>query len=403
MSTSPNIENTHPSTVINPSQSPRVRRWPWIILGIVMVLLIAFVSGLNGYREGIDQRLSLQKNQITEKAAEQFNLGLADLEARRYEFARQRFEYVIQIDPSFPGVAEKLAETIVGMSILATPTLEPSATEIIPTQPILTPTPDTRNEEQLFAQIKQFLTDKQWTKAIDTIEALRKVNIKYHSVEVDGFYYGALRNRGVQRILVLGSLEPGMYDLALAERFGPLDADADSYRIWARLYVTGASFWKIDWEQVVNYFSEIYLSLPNLRDGSGKTAVDRFREASIELANKLISKGEYCKAQDHYAAVIKIGRDNALIPTATAVADGCVRSKLPPTDVPAAATPTPTETATGTLVTPIGATETPTHTQPAPVATPTPTHTQPPPPATPTHTNTPVSVTAPSQTPSPIP
>ena len=192
-----------------------------------------------------------------------------------------------------------------------------------------------------------------------------------------------------------------MYDLALAERFGPLDADADSYRTWARLYVTGASFWKIDWEQVVNYFSEIYLSLPNLRDGSGMTAVDRFRTASIELTNKLIASGDYCKAQDYYAAVIKIGKDNNLIPTATAVADNCVRSKQPPTSVPGTPTLTPTVTPTGPLVTPTGPTETPTLTQPAPVITPTPTLTLPPA-ATPTHTVTPGVPTS-THTPTPIP
>jgi tetratricopeptide (TPR) repeat protein len=392
MSTPTNIEKTRPS-IVTPAPSSRPRRWPWILLGIVMVLLIGACGGYYGYQDAINQRVALQENQVFVKAAEQFNLGLADLEAKRYEFARQRFEYVIRIDPTFPGAADKLAETIVAMSMIATPTIAPSATEVVPTVPTLTSTPDTRNEEQLFAQIPQLLTAKQWTKAIDTIETLRKLNIKFHSVEVDDFYYAALRNRGVQRILVEGSLEPGMYDLALAERFGPLDADADSYRTWARLYVTGASFWKIDWEQVVNYFSEIYLSLPNLRDGSGMTAIDRFRTASIELAKKLISQDEYCKAQDHYNAVIKIGKDNNLIPTATAVADGCARSKLPPTAVPGSATVTPTETPTE-LLTPGGPTQTPTPTQPAPVITPTPTNTQPAPAATPTHTHTPEPPTA---------
>jgi hypothetical protein len=63
-----------------------------------------------------------------------------------------------------------------------------------------------------------------------------------------------------------------MYDMSLAEQFGPLDKEADTYRTWARLYITGASFWEIDWEQVINYFSQVYAAVPMLRDGSGVTA-----------------------------------------------------------------------------------------------------------------------------------
>jgi tetratricopeptide (TPR) repeat protein len=39
----------------------------------------------------------------------QFELGVADMDAGRYEMARKRFEYVIEINPNFPGIEEKLA------------------------------------------------------------------------------------------------------------------------------------------------------------------------------------------------------------------------------------------------------------------------------------------------------
>lgn len=363
-----------------------------ILVGIIIILLLGAAGGWSGYQEGIRTRLARQSDQITTRAATQYNLGLADLQAKRYDFARQRFEYVIQLDPTFPGAAEKLAESIVAMSRVNTPTPVPTLTA---TQP--TPTPDTRNEEQLFAQIGQYLADKQWDKTITTIETLRKLDLKYRAVEVDGMYYSALRNRGVQKILLEGALEQGMYDLALAERFGPLDADADSYRTWARYYVTGASFWKIDWQQVVNYFSEIYPNLPNLRDGSGMTAVERFRQASIALAKQLSDNKDYCKAEDVYKEGLKAGKNDAMVATATTIADQCTQSKIPPTAVPAAETMTPT----ATLTLPVGAeTSTPTPTSPAPpVETPTPTHTQPPA-STPTHTPLPPTAT-PTETPKP--
>jgi TPR repeat protein len=51
-----------------------------------------------------------------------------------------------------------------------------------------------------------------------------------------------------------GNLEGGAYDLALAERFAPLDVQANSWRELARLYLFGSSFWEVMPEQAVYYF-----------------------------------------------------------------------------------------------------------------------------------------------------
>ena len=189
-------------------------------------------------------------------AATQFQLGLDDMTNGRYEMARGRFEYVIGLDPTFPGVKEKLTEVMIALL----PTTIPTAT-LTPT-PAYTPTPDTRGEQEMFKQIQKNLADKKWDEAIVTIESLRTKNLSYETVAVDGLYYIALRNRGVDKILSLGDLEGGMYDLALAARFGPLDRDAESYQVWARYYVTGASFWEVDWEKATYYLAWWLLTCP---------------------------------------------------------------------------------------------------------------------------------------------
>jgi cell division septation protein DedD len=160
-------------------------------------------------------------------------------------------------------------------------------------------------------------------------------------VEADGLYYIALRNRGVDRIVLQGSLEPGMYDLSLSENFGPMDREAEGYRTWARLYITGASFWEIDWSRVVEIFSQIYPSLPNLRDGSGWTAVERFRLASIGYGDQLMAKNEYCKGRDQYVNALSISEDPKLAPTAAAAQLLC--SPPTPTSKPATKTPKATQ------------------------------------------------------------
>ena len=59
-------------------------------------------------------------------------------------------------------------------------------------------------------------------------------------------------------------LEGGIYDLAIAAKFGPLDTEANSAREWARLYIVGLSFWEVHPEQAVFYFGQVASSAPYL-------------------------------------------------------------------------------------------------------------------------------------------
>ena len=46
------------------------------------------------------------------------------------------------------------------------------------------------------------------------------------------FYIALPKTVDLIKILVEGSLEPGIYDLTLAEQFAPLDASAEGIRSW---------------------------------------------------------------------------------------------------------------------------------------------------------------------------
>jgi hypothetical protein len=252
----------------------------------------------------------------------------------------------------------------------------------------MTPTPDTRGEDEIFNQVKQNIANKQWADAINNLEALRKLNLSYQAVEADDMYYIALRNLGVQQIIVDGQLEQGLYNLALAERFGPLDSDAVSFQTWARLYLDGASFWKVDWGTVVSYFSQIYLALPALRDSTGMTASERFRIAAQAYGDQLFQAKEYCKAQAQYQAAQDLSQDPNFAATVSSAKEACGQSSQTPVPQPTATsgttgTTTPTETATATI-------------EPVQSAT-----TQPP--APPTQTSTPVPQNTPTHTPTPSP
>jgi outer membrane protein assembly factor BamD (BamD/ComL family) len=157
------------------------RRLRWLLLLVPAVLVI---GGGAGYYSGINQQRLAQQQAISQKAQEQFQLGIGDLEAHRYEMARQRFEYVINLDPSYPQAAEKLAEALLGSTTpLSTPT--PSAS----------PTPNLAPVQDLLSEAQDQLNQDNWQDAISTLLALRAKDATFHSVEVDGMMYAALQRR----------------------------------------------------------------------------------------------------------------------------------------------------------------------------------------------------------------
>jgi tetratricopeptide (TPR) repeat protein len=237
------------------------------------------------------------------------------MEQGMYARARQRFEYVIQLDPNYPGVTEKLAEVLLELNTTATPTLLPSAT--------LTPTPDTRDSQQRFDQAQQGLAANDWTATIDSLLALRKLDPSFRAVEIDGMLFLALRNRGRDKILKESDLEGGIYDLTLASQFGPLDSEAQGLLSWSSLYITGASFWGIDWDQAVSYFSQVAPNLPNLMDGSKMTATERLRQALFEQGNVLAGRGQYCAAVRAYQQSYEISPDPKVQQAGELAAKGC--------------------------------------------------------------------------------
>ncbi len=360
----PNIEETI-STPAAPMKKIRPRRWLWILGGIVILLFLTAGGSYLGYQEAIRQRLAKQSASVAMDATEQFQLGVGDLAAKNYSQARDRFEYVIRLDPSFPGAQEKLAQALFQLSITATPTLAPT--------PTLTPTPDLRGVDQLFSEAKQDLANKDWDKTIQALDSLRKANLQYHAIEVDGMYYLALRNRGVDKILKMGQLQEGLYDLALAERFGPLDAEANGYRIAANFYLTGAAYWKVDWSKALDNFDQVNRSFPSLRDTSGMIASERYRLASVGMADQLMTQNKPCDAVKYYQTALDMSQDPTVQDKNKKAQDACSPPKptnAPTTEVIVQPTAGPTNPAPPEAPTAVPPTAAPT--QEPPAATPVP-------------------------------
>jgi tetratricopeptide (TPR) repeat protein len=294
----------------------------WAILSLTGLIAIAILSIFAGYRSAIEERTNHQATQVAGEALAQFALALQDLETNNYDLARQRLEYIIQLNPGYPGASDKLAEVLLQLRITATPTTAPT--------PSLTPTPDLRGRDELYNQAQLALLGGDWDNAIDTLLTLRKKFPDFLAIKVDGMLFVALRNRGVDKIARHADLEGGTYDLTLAERFGPLDGEAKNWRDWAELYIRGASFWDVDWNQAVFFFSQLALTAPNLVDGSGWTALERYYLALLGYGDWLVLRGEWCLAQEQFRIAQELKPDPQVEPTAAYVDEQCASGAPPP-------------------------------------------------------------------------
>lgn len=306
-----------------PEQAPKGKNTSWMLWGVLAIFVLGIfviVGGFLGYQQGIDERTSYESEQVSLAVSEQYNLGVEDLAAGRYEIARQRFDYVLQNNPNYPGVMDQMAEVLLILNATATPTPIPATP--IPTMIVPTPTPDLRGDEELFVHAQNFIADKQWTDAIETLETLRKKNPGYKAIDIDGLFFVAFRNRGAQNIGT-GNLESGIYDLTLAEQFGVLDTEANGYRTWARYYITGASFWGIDWAQAIYYFSQVAPQYPNMQDGTGWTASQRYIEALAGYGQWFETQGKYCDAEAQYNAAWEASGDQTYRDARENASDKC--------------------------------------------------------------------------------
>ena len=280
---SENLGSTEPNIAIR--KPWRGRAFLFNALGLIIILVLAILAG---YASGISIRKSNQSSTISQQLGDQFKYALVDIEFQRYENAKQRLDFILAHNSSFPGAQEKLTEVMVLMN-QPTPTITPS----------LTPTPDFTGAEQAFAQAQAQIAAGDWPGALGTLDQIRKLDPTYKTGQVDGMYYFALRNYGYQLITQQGNLEGGIYHFTLAERFGTLDRDANGLREGARYYLIGASFWELDWQQALFYFDQVYRGWSGLWDGT-MTATERFHQASMRYADQLVEQEQYCDAITHY-------------------------------------------------------------------------------------------------------
>lgn len=375
----PQIPSPKKPTARKSKKDPKiiVRFVLWAIIFGGTVFLALAIGIFGGYQTGLKNQHATLTVSARGSLDEQFEMALQDIAENRFEAAYQRLEFIISQDPGYPSATDRMVEVMAVLYATATPTALP------PTQ-AATPTPDLRPVTEMFDAANALFKDQKWTEAIDTLTNLRKADPAYQTARVDGMMFISLRMRGFDKIWKSGDLEGGIYDLALASKFGPLDAQSLSARDLARLYLIGSSFWEVDPAQAIQYFSQVAAAAPGLIDASGWTASARYRAVLIQYADKLATTEDWCNAQKQYELALSLGSDA----TIQAAAQNAALKCSPPSATPSVTGEIPTATPTATTqpgvvptatssIAPTSTTGSPTNTSEPPTNTPVPTEAPP--------------------------
>jgi len=324
------VEDTAPAPALA-ARRP-ARRLPLIAVSALLLMLVVLAgAGYAGYQAGLSQRVVQEQATQVAELAHQYDLGLADLQAGRYEIAAVRFEYILQLDPHFRDANQKLVEARQALAATATPTPSPSST------PPPTAT-EIHQAADIFSEAQQQYAAQDWDAVISTLSHLHAVDPNYEAVKANGMLYVALRSRGIARILG-DEMETGMYDLDQAEAIGPLDGEALNYRAWARLYLAARSYWDLDWQESMQILQQLYVLAPYFRD----TSV-RLYQATVNYADQLLKAGDACGAVTHYAEAQALSPDPQVADKLAAATAACAQTPTPNASV----SPTPNLTATVT-------------------------------------------------------
>jgi len=331
-STQPNKPAEKP--VDKPATKPN-RGLRFLLNAFILIALLA-LGIFGGYQSAISIRKNAESSTLMEQLGEQFQYALVDMQFGRYENAKQRLEFIIEKQPNFPGVQEQLTEVLVQINLKANQVLSTATVEA----PSPTPTQDYSGAEEAFAHAQQLVTNQDWAGALGALDSLRQLDPDYNTSQVDGMYYFALRNNGYDLITRHGNLEGGIYYITLAERFGILDNNANGIREGARIYLIGASFWEVNWEQAVFYFTQAQ-TWGNLTDGTA-TATERYWYASMRYGDELFGLNKICGDND---ALAQYTHAQSIAPLDKLAQDNYNKAFLicfPPTATPDLSTATPT-------------------------------------------------------------
>ncbi|NDJ35021.1 MAG: hypothetical protein GYB64_10170 [Chloroflexi bacterium] len=312
-----------------------------IVVGTLLCVLITSlgISAGGGYIAGRRERSSYMTQTVSADLEAQYEAAQEDIANGQYSLAVQRIQFILQIDPDYPGAADRLAE-------IARLRNEANAP---PPPPTPIPPSTAEDVDELYAEAAALYETQEWAGAIDRLEELQALAPDYQADDIQERLYEARRLLGLQYVRS-DRLQEGVVLLQAADRIRPLDDQSAGELFLAELYLTGLSYWELGWNTVIRNLVIIYEIAPDYRD-----VEERLLTAYTSYGDQLVVSGSYCQAVEQYESALAIEEDDDLAGAAEDAADLCAN---PPT---AGASPSePGSTPVGTVTLTPGPTPPPT-------------------------------------------
>jgi tetratricopeptide (TPR) repeat protein len=301
------VDTTPPTPTVATKPVPRTSPARARGVSATTLLILAFAcgflglitaAGLGGVYAGLQDRKADEQTQ----ADKFYQEGLANRTAGKVQLAKADFEYVLKINPNYPGAREQLTQIVDLLTVKPTPT---SVIQVNVTQQVYQTGVDAYNQTN-------------WQKAIDILSQVRVLDPSYEKDRIAQMIYQAALTYGLG-LLKEDRLEEAIAYLDQAAYLKPLPADAEAEAQYARMYITARDYWNVNWEKAIESFGELYKIGPAYRD-----TFARYVEAYIQYGDERTRAGDPCAAQQHYEEALKLRPAADLQTKADAAKEACL-------------------------------------------------------------------------------
>jgi tetratricopeptide (TPR) repeat protein len=284
-----------PVTTAVPIPRPAQRARPARRISSTTLLIVLFSCGLltlivtsavGGVVVGLQDRETDRQAQ----ADRYYQEGLANFASGKLELAKADFEYVLRLDPAYPGAQDQIVQVTERL------TVKPTATSAALVSAI----------DQLYQAGETAYQARQWATAIDALAQVRSIDPTYQTEKVNQQLFDAAVTYGLE-LAKTDRLEEAIAYLDQAAYIRPLPAEAALQAQYAKLYLTARGYWNVNWDKAIEQFTELYNIAPNYKD-----TFTRLVESYIEYGNERVRAGDSCTAQKQYEQALRLRPDASL-------------------------------------------------------------------------------------------
>lgn len=302
-----------------------------ILIALAVLLAVYGTVAYVAWQQGQSERDENARRALQEEIVQQMDFTRQDISNGNFALAIRRLDWILERDPGNPNAAALRLQAEASLNARLTPTAMPTTTPA--RLPLAEEQGPTEAEmAQAFADLEQTVKESDWEMKIAAIVEFQAQFPAYRRRETDTLLYDAYVNRGIE-LLQGEQVEQGLFYLSQAERLGDLPAEAEDYRIWAELYLSGIGYFGVDWGTTIYFFRDLCAAAPFYQN-----ACSRLHVALVAYADQYAANLDWCPAESFYAEAVRIDTDEVLNEKLSQAQTSCSE-----------ATPTPPATITGTV------------------------------------------------------